>query len=261
MLGTRLAGPPIVETVRRIRALPPTRGVSILAIVPAGEALRARGRPRRRGSQRRAAPARRAGPPRVVDRQAPLGARAASSRGFRSQGEVVGSTRSGPAGHFFGLTLNLSVHGMLLASPLRMEPGTRPRPRVPPARRRAADPRARAASFVRRPRSPGPTSATAIEFLYVPPDGTRSHRQTSSSARRRCRSPRRLAPRHDPARTLGVRDRRARAAMRPDSSSRSAARPGTSGVPGNAGPFYVVEGASPEAALGERPVAFVHRQA
>jgi len=36
------------------------------------------------------------------------------------RGHVVGSERSPEAGHFFGLTRNVSVHGMLLASPVRL---------------------------------------------------------------------------------------------------------------------------------------------
>jgi hypothetical protein len=35
--------------------------------------------------------------------------------------QVVGSRKSAPGEHFYGLTRNLSVHGMLLASPVRVE--------------------------------------------------------------------------------------------------------------------------------------------
>ena len=35
--------------------------------------------------------------------------------------QVVGSRRSAPGEHFYGLSRNLSVHGMLLASPVRIE--------------------------------------------------------------------------------------------------------------------------------------------
>jgi hypothetical protein len=35
--------------------------------------------------------------------------------------QVVGSRKSAPGEHFYGLSRNLSVHGMLLASPVRIE--------------------------------------------------------------------------------------------------------------------------------------------
>ena len=35
--------------------------------------------------------------------------------------QVVGTPRNAPNGHFYGLTRNLSVHGMLLASPVKID--------------------------------------------------------------------------------------------------------------------------------------------
>src|SRR5512145_3105131 len=123
VLGTRLPDLSSVEAIRRIRALPPTRGASVLAIVPAVDrpgleaelvAAGANGvlrRPLDRALLESWIAKLLSVPRRVVAR-------------IPVEGEVVGSTRSGPAGHFFGLTLNVSVHGMLLASPMRMDPGT-----------------------------------------------------------------------------------------------------------------------------------------
>jgi CheY-like chemotaxis protein len=119
VLGSQLPDLPLAEAVRRIRNHAATRHVSILALIPAGD------------------------PPGVEDDAIAAGANAALRRPLERddleswlakllavpvrvqvripvQGQVVGTQRANDPVHFYGLTRNLSVNGVLLASPIRL---------------------------------------------------------------------------------------------------------------------------------------------
>ena len=119
VLGTRIPDLSLPETIRRIRASPLTRHVSILAVIPAGEAASLDQEAARAGANtvlRRPLDTGRLDPwvakllavPRRVEARIPV------------QGQVVGTPKALATGHFFGLTRNLSVNGMLLACPVRL---------------------------------------------------------------------------------------------------------------------------------------------
>jgi CheY-like chemotaxis protein len=119
VLGTEIGDGPLVEVIRRIRGLPSTRHVSLLVLIPSGEpdtldglALDAGAnavlrRPLDR-AHLEAWLAKLLSVPRRVDARIPV------------QGQVVGTPRDAVGGHFYGLSRNLSVNGMLLASPVRL---------------------------------------------------------------------------------------------------------------------------------------------
>lgn len=119
VLGTQIEDASLPDLIRRIRGLPATRQVSVLALVPAGAPDTVDGEALDAGAnavlRRPLDPmhleawlAKLLSVPRRVDARIPV------------QGQVVGSPRNAPAGHFFGLSRNLSVNGMLLASPVRL---------------------------------------------------------------------------------------------------------------------------------------------
>jgi CheY-like chemotaxis protein len=110
VLGPRLPDLSLPETIRRIRASPLTKHISILALIPAGEAPSLDGESARAGANavlRRPLGKNRLDPwiakllvvPRRVEARVPV------------QGHVVGTPKTLTAGHFFGLTRNLSVNG------------------------------------------------------------------------------------------------------------------------------------------------------
>ncbi len=119
VLGSQLPDLPLPEAVRRIRSQAATRHVSILALIPAGD------------------------PPGIEEDAIAAGANAALRRPLERddleswiakllavpvrvqvripvQGQVVGTQRASDPVHFYGLTRNLSVNGVLLASPIRL---------------------------------------------------------------------------------------------------------------------------------------------
>ena len=119
VLGPRLPDLELIEAVRRIRSSPVTRRVSVLVLVPAADppgieaavleagANAALRRPLDRGVLESWIAKLLAVPRRIETRIA-------------VQGQVVGSPR--PAAlHFCGLTRNVSLNGMLLASPVKLE--------------------------------------------------------------------------------------------------------------------------------------------
>jgi CheY-like chemotaxis protein len=119
VLGHRLPDLPLLETLRRIRTLPATRDVSVLVLVPPGEpveteisalAAGANAVVRRPFDQLRleSLVAKLLAVPRRIEARIPV------------QGRVVGTPRLENAGHFYGLSRNISIHGMLLASPVAM---------------------------------------------------------------------------------------------------------------------------------------------
>jgi CheY-like chemotaxis protein len=121
VLGPRLPDLELSEAVRRIRSSPATRRVSVLVLVPAADppgveaaavaagANAALRRPLDRGVLESWI-AKLLSVPRRIETRIPV------------QGHVVGTPR--PAAlHFCGLTRNVSLNGMLLASPLKLDDG------------------------------------------------------------------------------------------------------------------------------------------
>lgn len=168
VLGPRLPDLSLPETIKRIRSSPLTRQVSILVLIPAGEAPSLDGEAARAGANavlRRPLDRHRLDPwiakllavPLRVEARVPV------------QGHVVGTPKTQSTGHFFGLTRNLSMNGMLLASPVRLT-GTPDvdlelsLPGLPVAERLSALGRVvREAAEVS-----WPYLGYGIEFLYVP---------------------------------------------------------------------------------------------
>src|SRR5262245_31161579 len=120
VLGPRLPDSTLPEVIRRIRSDPATRHASILALIPSAESLDLDGRAVEAGANvvlRRPLDQSRLDSwvskllsvPRRVRTRVPV------------QGHVVGTPRSEVgAAHFVGLTRNVSVNGMLLASPVSL---------------------------------------------------------------------------------------------------------------------------------------------
>jgi hypothetical protein len=180
---------------------------------------------------------------------------------FPVQGQVVGTPRTSATGHFYGLSRNLSVHGMLLASPVRLAGASE----IDIEFHLPEGGRVSALGHVVReaPEVSWPYLGYGVEFLFVPPDsldaivslvaradGLSLGDITPEAAAARVQ----ITVRHsswiyeilEPVRHAAgwlVEIRRA---------SRENWRPGRSG------PFYVVEGSSTEAAL-EAAREFVNR--
>ena len=120
VLGSRVPDLPMVDAIRQIREGPAGRRTSILAVVPATDPVGTEGVVLDAGANaalRRPLDrfvleswvAKLLDVPRRVLARIPVHV------------QVVGSRRSAPGEHFYGLSRNLSVHGMLLASPVRIE--------------------------------------------------------------------------------------------------------------------------------------------
>jgi CheY-like chemotaxis protein len=120
VLGPRLPDVPIAEAVRRIREGLAGQRASILAVIPASEPVGTEGAVLDAGANaalRRPLErfvleswvAKLLDVPRRVLARIPVHV------------QVVGNRKSVPGEHFYGLSRNLSVHGMLLASPVRIE--------------------------------------------------------------------------------------------------------------------------------------------
>jgi CheY-like chemotaxis protein len=120
VLGSLLPDQSLADAIKKIRSLPATRQVSILVVLGSDErtsveasALTAGANAVLRrpldGGKLEGWVAKLLEVPRRVDARVPV------------QGQVVGSARIERSGHFYGLSRNLSVHGMLLASPVRIE--------------------------------------------------------------------------------------------------------------------------------------------
>jgi CheY-like chemotaxis protein len=249
VLGPRLPDLPIVDAIRRIREGPGGRRASILVVLPASDPPGTEGVVSAAGANaalRRPLDrfvleswvAKLVDVPRRVLARIPVHV------------QVVGSRRSAPGEHFYGLSRNLSVHGMLLASPVRIEaedldleidlPEPEGRVRVLGRIAREA------------PEVGWPYVGYGIEFLFLPEAGQRAID----------RMVRREAP-PEPAKSLwapgAIHSTRRRddwiyevtEPARTESGFlvevRRASREGWR--PGQSSPFYVVEGASASAAL------------
>ena len=168
VLGARLPDIDLPEAVRRIRASALARHVSILVLLAAGEpsgldeevqTAGANGVLRRPldPAQLEAWIAKLVAVARRVETRVPV------------QGRVVGTPRHREDAHFYGLSRNLSVTGMLLASPVRLAEGPDLELEfdLPGGARPACRPWA--AWCGRRARWPGRTSATAWSSSTSPP--------------------------------------------------------------------------------------------
>lgn len=122
VLGPRLPDLPLLEGLSRIRSLPATRQVSILVILNPESSAEAESSALAAGAnailrrpldqaQLESLIAKLLSVPRRADARIPV------------LGRVVGTPRNPAAGHFYGLSRNLSVHGMLLASPVPLQGG------------------------------------------------------------------------------------------------------------------------------------------
>ena len=119
VLGSLLPDQSLADAIKKIRALPATRHVSILVVLGSDERVSVEEAALFAGANavlRRPLDTERIEDlvakllevPRRVDARVPV------------QGQVVGTPLVRPNGHFYGLSRNLSVHGMLLASPVRL---------------------------------------------------------------------------------------------------------------------------------------------
>lgn len=249
VLGPNLPDVPLVETIQRIREGPSSRRVSILAMIPAAEPPGTEGVVLAAGAN---AALRRpldrfvleSWVAKLVDVPSRVLAR------IPVHVQVVGSRRAGLGEHFYGLSRNLSVHGMLLASPVKIDaedldleidlPESEGRVRV-------------LGRIVREAPEVGwPYVGYGIEFLFLP-----------ESAQRVIDRVVRRETKHEPPRSLwapGAIQSTVRKddwifeitePARTDSGFlveiRRGAREGWR--PGRASPFYVVEQGTPEAAL------------
>ncbi len=250
ILGHRPPDLPLLEALRRIRSLPATRQVSILVVLPAGESVEveisalaagANAVERRPLEQARLEYriARLLSVPRRIDARIPV------------QGRVVGTPRVLATGHFYGLTRNLSVNGMLLASPV----GLADRPELDlefylpeeQSRVRALGRVVREASDVG-----WPYVGYGVEFVFMPPECVEAVANVVS----RISSLARLTPEQTAAKIRGTIRRDSwvyeiTEPVREAAAWRVEIRRGrlTHWRPGFSEPVYVAEGASPETAL------------
>jgi hypothetical protein len=120
VLGPRLPDAPIVEAIRRLRGRSAGPAASILAVVPASDPPGTEGVVLEAGANaalRR--PLERFVLESWVSKLLDVPRRVLARIPVHVQ--VVGTRRRAPGDHFYGLSRNLSVHGMLLASPVRVE--------------------------------------------------------------------------------------------------------------------------------------------
>lgn len=259
VLGSLLPDQSLAEAIKKIRALPATRHVSILVVLGSDERVSVEEAALSAGANavlRRPLDTGRLEDwvakllevPRRVDARVPV------------QGQVVGTPLVRPNAHFYGLSRNLSVHGMLLASPVRL-------PETPDLELELQLPAdvAHVRVFGRVVREAGevgwPYLGYGVEFLFVPDESKEAIAELVDRA---------AAPAHAAiveGRGLLTTVRRGTwiyeivepvpyeggflAEIR--RGSREGWRPGV------AGPYYVVEAASADAAV-RAARAFVNRQ-
>jgi len=120
VLGTKLSDSSLEETIVQIRKSPASPRVSILVLIPVSEPIGTEGVVLGAGANaalRRPLDrfvleswlAKLLDVPQRVQARVPVHV------------QVVGTPRTAPNGHFYGLSRNVSVHGMLLASPVKIE--------------------------------------------------------------------------------------------------------------------------------------------
>ena len=255
IVGPRLPDLPLLELLRRIRSSPATRAVSILALIPANEPRALDGGALKAGANaviRRPLDrdrlecwiARLMSVPRRVRARIPV------------EGQVVGTHKASGSLHFVGVTRNLSIHGVLLASPVRLvdTPDLDLELSLPGLAR----PLEVLGRVVREaPEVAWPYMGYGVEFLCVPPDSEAAIAE--------------LVARESPPEPAAA--QRIHSTVRREAWIYELVAPVAHGTcwqveirravrdewrAGGAGPFYVVEGDSPEAALNEAR-AFIER--
>jgi len=260
-LGPEIPDLTIGETVRRIRASALTRGVSVLVLLPSSTSAETEQEAREAGAN---AVLRRPLDPVVVEGWAAklLAVTHRVDARVPVQAQVVGSSRAPSSPHFLGVTRNVSANGMLLASPVRLDSGLDLDLEfvVPgiPARLRGLGRVVREAAEVA-----WPYVGYGVEFLFMPPESRAALVLVVSGLGP---SP---GPDVDPDASHGIHStlRRddwvyeIRRPVRHQSSWQAEIRRAPRGAwrPGAAGPFFVVEGSSPESAVREAR-DFVSRQ-
>jgi CheY-like chemotaxis protein len=259
VLGPRLSDLALPEAIRRLRQDPVTRRVSILGLVPAAADSAMEGAVLEAGANavlRRPFPAWQLDywvakllfiPPRARSR-VPV------------QGQVVGTPRASSTGHFVGLSRNISVNGILLASPVIL-PGSDLELEISLPSRGAHRVLGRVVRHA--PEVGWPYLGYGIEFLYLAGE---SQAAIISLVEHE------VAP-HLPAMVMSSDNDAATTTVRREgwvyellgpvgSSDRWQVEirraPRDRWRPGNAGPFYVVEDVTPQAAL-EAARSFVRR--
>jgi hypothetical protein len=245
LLGPGLSEPGLGETIRRIRSAPALRRVSILAILPEGAAS--------------ASDLLKAGANAVL--QQPLDAERYESWVTRLlsvsrrvdlrvavEGEVLATPRHADGRHFAGLTRNLSQSGLLLASPLRLGAGAGTDIDLELSLG-SSWPRFRALGRVVRdaPEVAWPYLGYGVEFLFVPPESQSALGDFLARAR---------ADRAEPAglhstikRETWIYEIQIPVPTRQGWQAEIRRAPRDDWRPGEAGPFYVVQGDTPEQAL------------
>ncbi len=249
VLGPRLSDLSLVEAIRRIRSSALTRHVSILALLPAGEDPATDGAVveaganavmRRPLEQARleAWMAKLLAVPRRVEARVPV------------QGHVVGTPKADATGHFYGLTRNLSVNGMLLASPVRLvHPDVELEVGMPEGR-----PSLRALGrIVREARDIGwPYLGYGVEFLFIAEESVATIASFIEKAVLDSLQRSTTAPIHSTLRRDFWVYEILKPIQSPDGWQAEIRRgPRDAWRPGESGPFYVVLGRTPEDALSE----------
>jgi CheY-like chemotaxis protein len=261
VLGPRLADLDLAEAVARIRATPATRHVSILALVPAGEPSELDGAAVRAGANavlRRPLEqlrleswiAKLLAVPRRIEARVPV------------HGHVVGTPKVVSAAHFFGLTRNISVHGMLLASPVSL--ADRPDLELELSIAEAGVPLKALGRVVREaPEVAWPYLGYGVEFLYVPDESLAAISSLVASGVAALRAAAAAEDRSHGIRVTLRREGWVYELLEPEAAGAAwqveiRRAPQDLWRPGQGGPFYVVEGVSPEEAL-EKARDFVKR--
>jgi len=260
VLGGDLPDVPLPAAIQRIRNSPATRDISVLVVLPAGASPQLEDDARLAGANavlRRPLDrpvlegwlAKLLAVPRRVVARVPV------------SGQVVGTSRGGGAAHFCGLTHNLSVNGMLLASPLRLaeEPDLDLEFVLPGVRARL---RALGRVVREAPEVAWPFRGYGVEFLFVPADSHETISLVVSGALRPA------ARDVLPDQTHGIHSTVCReewvyeihepVADGPNWQTEIRRAPRESWRPGGAGPFFVVAAGSPDVSLREAR-AFVAR--
>lgn len=247
VLGTRLPDLSLTQTIRAIRSSPATRQVSVLVLVPQED------------QPERAREAALAGANAVLRR--PLEQRhletwlaklLAVTRRVEAripvEGQVVGTPLPASGLHFYGITRNVSVHGMLLASPVRLADS--PDLELEFSLPEASSLRALGRVVREAPEVAWPYLGYGVEFLFVPPDSQQAIAQLVGTA-----TPFSRDPSHGIHSTLRREDwvYEILEPVRHEGGWQTEIRRGSRELwrPGSGGPFYVVEGTSREATLRE----------
>jgi CheY-like chemotaxis protein len=252
VLGPRLPDLDLPEAIRRVRASALARHVSILGLLPTAESPELETASTAAGAN---AVMRRPLDPAQLE--AWIAKLIAVARRVETrvpvQGRVVGTPRDREDAHFYGLSRNLSVTGMLLASPVRLAEG--PDLELVFDMPGAAPGLQALGRVVRQAGEVGwPYIGYGVEFLYLP---AMSFDAIVNLVARGGLPP----PALTPATTHGIHSTVRREAwvyeilepVRRDETWHAEIRraPREAWRPGEAGPFYVVEGPSPEKALRE----------